>query len=203
LDYSDHSDAALTRGFELAAREARAEVHVVSVQPPLELARPNLPKSVLLDVEVAAAKLQRYVAAGWADFSRTWQGQLLQSPRRVVSHVRFGKPANGIVQLASDLSADLIVVGTHGRQGLTRFLLGSVSEQLLHLAACPVLVMRPKTAITGDSVIESPCARCQEERERSPSELWCEEHRTKHGQSYIHHRHDRLADESSSRSRPR
>jgi len=186
LDYSDHSDAALTRGFELAAREPRAEVHVVSVQPPLELARPSLPKSVLLDVEVATAKLQRYVAAAWADFSRASQGRGIQSPSRVVSHVRFAQPANGIVQLASDLNADLIVVGTHGRQGLTRFLLGSVSEQVLHLAACPVLVMRPKSAITEDPVLESPCAHCREERERSAGELWCEEHRTKRGQSHTH-----------------
>ncbi|HEY3252314.1 MAG TPA: universal stress protein [Polyangiaceae bacterium] len=197
LDYSEHSDAALGRAFELASGEA-GELHVVSVLPPLNLDQPSVPKGTLLDVEVAAAKLHRYVASQWNAFWRSPQGQWLRPPKRVVSHVRFDRPANGIVQLAADLSADLVVVGTHGRQGLTRFLLGSVSEQVLRLAACPVLVMRPKAPITEDPVIEAACASCQQQREQSASELWCAEHQSKRERSHIHYAHDRPAAGTSS-----
>jgi nucleotide-binding universal stress UspA family protein len=59
-------------------------------------------------------------------------------------HARIGKPAEVLSQVAADYDADLIVVGTHQRQGLDRLLLGSVSELLVRSASCPVLVARPK-----------------------------------------------------------
>jgi len=184
LDYSDHSNVALEQGFELASGDKNAELHVVTVLSPGELAGPNVPKSVLLDVEVASARLQRYIAQRWADFWKARLPRQVQPPTRVVSHVRFDQAAKGIVQLASDLSADLIIVGTHGRQGLARLLLGSVSENVLRLAACPVLVARPKLLISEDTQIRSPCAHCLYEREHSTTELWCEEHRTDTGVSH-------------------
>jgi nucleotide-binding universal stress UspA family protein len=190
LDYSDHSDVALDRGFELASGEMATELHVVALHPAVDLARARVPKSALLEVEVAAARLQRYVARRWADFSRERQHQWVQPPARVVSHARFDEAGRGIVQLASDLSADLIIVGTHGREGFTRFLLGSVSERVLRLSACPVLVVRPKTIIGGDSVIQPPCQHCRQVRELSSGELWCEEHRDSNGRSHTHHPHD-------------
>jgi len=194
LDYSEHSEDALTRSFELASREAAAELHVISVLPARDLAQPNLPKSVLLDVEVAAVQLQRYVASRWAAFTRSVPEEVRHSPKRVVSHVRFDRPAKGIVQLASDLNADLVVVGSHGRQGLTRLLLGSVSEQVLRLAACPVLVVRPKSAPARDPALEPACERCQAARRQPALELWCEEHRKKQGSLHVYHQHDEAAE---------
>jgi nucleotide-binding universal stress UspA family protein len=47
-----------------------------------------------------------------------------------------------IVRLASELPCDLIVMGTHGRSGFGRFLLGSVAEQVLRKASCPVLTVK-------------------------------------------------------------
>ncbi|HET7291039.1 MAG TPA: universal stress protein [Vicinamibacteria bacterium] len=59
--------------------------------------------------------------------------------------VRFplleGDPAREIARLAETLPADLLVLGTHGRGGFERFLLGSVTEKLLHRAACPILTV--------------------------------------------------------------
>jgi nucleotide-binding universal stress UspA family protein len=61
-----------------------------------------------------------------------------------VSHVVADGFADvALVQLAGDMGADLIVVGTHGRTGLRRFLLGSIAERVVRLAGCPVLVARP------------------------------------------------------------
>jgi nucleotide-binding universal stress UspA family protein len=56
--------------------------------------------------------------------------------------LRTGVPHQEIVALATDERADLIVIGTHGRGGLNRALLGSVADRVVRLAACPVLTVR-------------------------------------------------------------
>jgi nucleotide-binding universal stress UspA family protein len=53
-----------------------------------------------------------------------------------------GQPADTIVRFAQERRVDLIVMGTHGRGGLQRMLLGSVAERVLRLAPCPVLAIR-------------------------------------------------------------
>jgi nucleotide-binding universal stress UspA family protein len=54
----------------------------------------------------------------------------------------IGTPADEIVRLAEEQRADLIVVGTHGRKGLSRLLTGSVAELVLRRAQCPVLAVK-------------------------------------------------------------
>lgn len=56
--------------------------------------------------------------------------------------LRNGVPHQEIVQLASDERADIVIMGTHGRSGLSRVLLGSVAERVIHFAPCPVLTVR-------------------------------------------------------------
>ena len=53
-----------------------------------------------------------------------------------------GDPATEIVRVAADHSADVIVMGTHGRTGLSRLLLGSVAEAVLRKAPCPVFNLK-------------------------------------------------------------
>lgn len=60
----------------------------------------------------------------------------------VTSQVCAGPPAATIVQVAADRAVDLIVIGTHGRQGLAHLMLGSVAEQVVRTAPCPVLIVR-------------------------------------------------------------
>ena len=55
-----------------------------------------------------------------------------------------GDSADTIVQMAGELTVDLIVMGTHGRTGLQHVLLGSVAEKVVRLAPCPVLTVRYK-----------------------------------------------------------
>lgn len=54
-----------------------------------------------------------------------------------------GDPRSRIVDVAAEWKADLIVVGSHGRKGLERFLMGSVSDAVVHHAPCSVTVVRP------------------------------------------------------------
>ena len=51
-------------------------------------------------------------------------------------------PAHAIVEYARSIHADVIVVGTHGRAGVPRLLMGSVAEHVVRHASCPVLVVR-------------------------------------------------------------
>jgi nucleotide-binding universal stress UspA family protein len=53
-----------------------------------------------------------------------------------------GSPAETIVELAAAENVDLIVMGTHGRTGLRRLLMGSVAEAVIRTAPCPVLIYR-------------------------------------------------------------
>jgi len=59
--------------------------------------------------------------------------------------VPIGTPHTEIVNAAKDWPADLIVIGSHGRGGIKRVLLGSVAEGVMRSAPCPVLVVRAKT----------------------------------------------------------
>jgi nucleotide-binding universal stress UspA family protein len=59
--------------------------------------------------------------------------------RRLVT----GDPASAIVDLAREEEVDLIVMGTHGRTGLRRLLMGSIAEAVVRTAPCPVLTYKP------------------------------------------------------------
>jgi universal stress protein A len=61
-----------------------------------------------------------------------------------------GDPAHAILRLAKDEQVDMIVMGTHGRTGLSRMLMGSVAEAIVRGAECPVLTYRqPKTVASS------------------------------------------------------
>ena len=61
-------------------------------------------------------------------------------------------PAKAFAKLAQEKDADMIVVGTHGRKGVTRALLGSTAESLLRQAPCQVLVVKQKTRTSRKDV---------------------------------------------------
>ena len=59
--------------------------------------------------------------------------------------VEVSSPATMIVKQAAKLRADLVIIATHGRTGLKRYLLGSVAEQVVARCPCPLLTIRPGT----------------------------------------------------------
>jgi nucleotide-binding universal stress UspA family protein len=67
----------------------------------------------------------------------------INPPGVVVSHhLVEGNPVEEVLRTAKEMNADLIVMGTHGRRGLSRFLMGSVAELVVRRAPCPVLTIR-------------------------------------------------------------
>ncbi len=196
VDYSPVGELALQRAFEIANREPDAEPHVVYVagfhEPLLRLEVPEDDRSS--SVEEAFDELRRYVEEKLAGF----QVQHVAAFKRAVTHVRVGRPAHEIAQLAADLDADMVVVGTHGRRGARRLLLGSVAEEVMRLSRCPVLVVRPKdhSSEAAEKVpeIEPPCPLCLEVRRKTGGrELWCPRHKEKHGRRHTYHYVDRNA----------
>ncbi len=68
--------------------------------------------------------------------------------------VRLGRSADGILELAEEMGADLIVMGTHGRTGARRMLIGSVAEEVLRRASCPVMTLHEAEAADAAAKIE-------------------------------------------------
>jgi nucleotide-binding universal stress UspA family protein len=76
-----------------------------------------------------------------------------QSPEPVsIEHCLYtGHPAKEILSLARERHCDAIVMGTHGRTGLGRLLLGSVAEEVVRKAPCPVLTVKIPVALTAST----------------------------------------------------
>jgi nucleotide-binding universal stress UspA family protein len=195
VDFSEASDLAVQRAFEIAADQPRAEVHLTHV---VQTYGPQVAYEMPIDASALAVLSLNEARSRFREYADQALARYLeQNPskkfERVVAHLRFDAIAEEVAQLAADLEADLVVVGTHGRKGLSRLLLGSSAEATVRLAPCPVLVARPKAVPQAPPQIEPPCPRCVEARlSSSGAEQWCEQHRERHGQRHTYHQGDRV-----------
>jgi len=196
VDYSGAGHLAFDRELELAADRRTAEVHVINVLPVYQSGFAESTSGTwigaLPSVKEAGEQLRTYVEARLAAF-RAAHPEAKLGPENIRAHQRLEVPSEEIAQLAADVEADLVVVGTHGRRGLTRMMLGSVAEATVRLAPCPVLVVRPKALPASVPAIQPPCPLCIEARRASGGkEYWCEQHSQHHGQRHTYHQSDRV-----------
>jgi nucleotide-binding universal stress UspA family protein len=196
VDYSEPSELAFEKALELAAAQGGTELHVLHVCMGEASADPvkgtgGSPPSL----RSAGLCLQNHVARAVSAF----QARTGCTPfKRLVTHVRIDEPGIEIAQLAADVVADLIVLGTHDRHGIPRLVLGSVAEAVARLAPCSVLVVRAKIAPRPTPAIAPPCPRCLAARRESNGEqFWCEQHREHHGQRHTYHQGDRSGAETN------
>jgi nucleotide-binding universal stress UspA family protein len=200
IDFSELADRALEEALVLASKRPDAEVHAVAIVPAPTLdARYAIPAYALIDqassLSSAGERLRSHLEVRLKGFGDKHPGSSF--PPRLVSHVNVDAPAHGIAQLASDLGADLIVVGTHNRRGVERFLLGSVAEGTVRYAHCPVLVI-PAEQRHDELKIAPPCTECVRARQESAGQqLWCAQHRERHGRRHTYHQSDRSGTESN------
>lgn len=197
-DYSQIADLAVQRAFDLAAKEEHGEVHVTTVVVQMGeyvgVGVTAVATSPIIPLDDAYKQLEERIAKLMSD----WQASSGKTFSRLRIHVRSEVPAEELTQLAADLDADLIVLGTHGRRGMRRLLLGSVAEEVVRRAHCPVLVVRPKHVAPAEPKIEPPCPKCLEARQASGGqELWCEQHRERHGQRHTYHYENRVSTPSN------
>jgi nucleotide-binding universal stress UspA family protein len=203
VDYSEAGDLALERALELAAERKSAAVHVVNVLSLYQAGLSLEPAGAAVasdhpSVQEAAERLRQYVEKQVSSFRAAHPTVPPTFPDYLVAHQRVEMPSEEIAQLAADLEADIVVVGTHGKRGFSRFLLGSVAEATVRLAPCPVLVVRPKALPATGPAIQPPCPKCVETRIATRgAELWCEQHRERHGQRHTYHQGDRVGADSN------
>ena len=136
-DFSPASRPAFRKAIEMA-RKDRATLTLLHVMAPM-IPAGNLYISPRTYDEWAAAATESAHKA---------MGGLLERARaagvKAKSIVVMGTPADAIVRTARTRRAELIVMGTHGRSGLSRVLLGSVASRVIATAPCPVLTVRSK-----------------------------------------------------------
>jgi len=118
-------------------RPEDTEVCVLHVVEPLLL----IPYYYMGQVASLEAAQQKRMADGKELVVRLGQ-RLMQAGFKVQTDVKEGDPRAMILDYAAAWNPDLIVVGSHGRKGLDRFLIGSVAESLARHATCSVLIVR-------------------------------------------------------------
>lgn len=136
-DFSQNARTAQAYACQLAEQNA-AELHLLHVLPD--------PGYMLAQPEIGIGVPYAY----WEDLRPAIERKLAEvlEPERktklkVVTALRKGSPFSEIIRYAQEQSVDLIVMGTHGRTGLSHLIIGSVAENVVRKAKCPVLTVHP------------------------------------------------------------
>lgn len=138
-DFSDASEAATAYAFQLA-RTLNAKLYLLHVVPESDVQVMRTLRGHLQSHIDPDTLVQTY----YADADKRLS-QLVESAQAadLVQEclIVTGQPASEIISWAAAKQAQIIIVGTHGRSGLNRVMMGSVAEHVLRLATCPVLVV--------------------------------------------------------------
>jgi nucleotide-binding universal stress UspA family protein len=139
IDFSDASRVALETAAELAKRYG-ATLTLFHAYP--------VPGYTFPDGSfVASTKMLEELAEQAARHLEEWKALVAGTGLSAVeAATAVGEPAYEIISYAKAQAVDLVVVGTHGRTGLTHALMGSVAERVVRKAPCPVLTVRPPKA---------------------------------------------------------
>jgi nucleotide-binding universal stress UspA family protein len=140
VDYHAASEKGLALAFDIAlSRES--QIYALTVAEGHAPGRPTHESEQMEKTfqDEAQQNLEKYLAVQLDALEK--KGARLNR-KRVGAAVDFGTPASSILELARSIQADLVIVGTHGRTGLERLVIGSVAQEVLRGAHCPVLVAR-------------------------------------------------------------
>lgn len=135
VDFSDGSMRALETAVDMAL-DAGAKLTLFHVH--------HLPANVFPDVILPMPPdVQRDIERSVERALDKWRDQARAAGVAADTRTAFGGTADEICAAADALGVELIVIGTHGRGGLSHALLGSVTEKVVRKAPCPVLTVRP------------------------------------------------------------
>ncbi len=141
VDFSDTSRHALEHAAAIAGWY-HSKVTALHVMQSLYFASPPV---LFADFAMAPSDTDRAQAREWL---AEWVSHTPTQGVPIDVQVTDGLPHRRILQYAAGLPADLVVLGTHGRSGVERMLMGSVAEKVLRKAECPVLTVPPKARET-------------------------------------------------------
>ena len=142
IDFSPYADHALNYAIELATK-LQADLTLLHVVDTMSWgvahAESMIPPEVWQELQT-----------GIEESMETFCDRVQDADLKGESLITRGAPFDIIINTAKDRGADLIIMGTHGRTGLTHVLMGSVAEKVVRLAPCPVLVTRGMTEASTD-----------------------------------------------------
>ena len=143
------------RAFDTALDLAQALNAQLTLVHALDRSDPESPRQPYISVDSYSMELDVLLLKDydykWAEFAKHYDSLLEQKQEAAEAigvQARYlqpnGRPGLAICTIARDSQVDLIVVGSHSRQGLSEMLLGSVSNYVVHHAPCPVMVIHPE-----------------------------------------------------------
>jgi universal stress protein A len=141
IDFSEHSKKTIRYATRFAARyEARIRLlhvfqvpdYAVTQYESKQVGFDQLKNQADIAEEEALQNLERF------------EKELMNQGVNVKAFLRVGYPFEEIIQVANDPEIDLIIIGSHGRSGIKRLLLGSTAERVVEHAPCPVLVVKER-----------------------------------------------------------
>ncbi len=138
LDGSDLAECVFPYVRELASRK-KASVELAMVVEPYEL---PLHGGVVFD-DKNLKELEKYSRSRARDYMLRKKKYFASKGIEVKTVVLLGKIADSLIDHVNSRSFDLIVMATHGRSGVSRWLMGSVADKLIHFSDIPVLLIRP------------------------------------------------------------
>ncbi len=140
LDGSELAECVLGHVIDIAKSCQSPRVTLVRVVTPIRLYGSEM------ETTLSADELQKLENASVSD-AETYLAKVGQQLKRngidVRTEVRFGNVVEHLVDFADKNGVDLIVIATHGRSGVSRWVWGSVAERILRSARVPVLMVRP------------------------------------------------------------
>jgi len=139
-DFSEAGDHAIAHAFRIAADHG-AEVVLLHVLEAIIAPNPLYAHYYPTDLLTPEIRARAESDARQALLERVPKTDTLAAvPHRVI--ITHGMPGEEIIRTAQEEQVDLVVISTHGRTGLKRFLLGGTAERVVRHVECPVLVVR-------------------------------------------------------------
>lgn len=152
VDFESTGDEAIVSGLRLLAQGAFDELHLLHVLDPRDVI-PD-PEQPALQTEEEILEVTPALLRGRA--RELAAAHVPDAPlARLTVQTRVGRPVDTLLQLCIDCEAELLIVGTHGRRGFDRLLLGSVANDLASRARCPLLIAR-RTDYSGLEKTKEP-----------------------------------------------
>lgn len=152
VDFTEASTQALKTALSVLSASPQAELHLTHV-----VIEPSVSRNIDQDDSLITSsykKLREFLLEESLSMPGTDRFE-----RQVIYHVRLATDAaKALEQVAFDVNADLVVVGTHERKGLEKWMLGSIADSLLQSGRVPLLVARPSNfeGMTRTAEIEPP-----------------------------------------------
>lgn len=131
-DGSEQSDKALKRASEIALG-TKSSINILTVVPDLCMIEMSDDDCKIMYDTMTKESRKRLEAA---------KTKLAKKGLKVSIDVTFGSPVDAIVKSCAEKKIDMVIVGSHGRHGAKKFLLGSVSSKIVQHAPCEVLVVK-------------------------------------------------------------